>query len=387
MILTDIVVRNLTSESKQRTYFDDNPRGFGLRVGPGGAKTFVVVCGAARERITIGRYPIITLAQARTEAKRILAERTLGAKRPRHIRFETALTEFGLQHCDRKNRPSTAKETKRVLQKYFLPPFRRNYLEEITDADIGKIIEGLSDTPSAANHAFTAARTFFRWVAKPPRRYIPYSPMSGMSLPFAPVRRKRVLTDRELVAVWRTAEARTDDYGIIVRLLMLSGQRRNEIASLHSAYVEGDVVTLPEELSKNHQEHAYPLCSLARSLLPQREGLLFPAKARGTPTNHWSECKEDFDKECPIAPWQLRDLRRTFATKLASLRVAPHIIERLLNHRLGTLQAGGEISAVAEVYNRHLYIDEMREAVEKWERYLKSLLERSSVTPPTAHAA
>ena len=140
---------------------------------------------------------------------------------------------------------------------------------------------------------------------------------------------------------YRTAEARTDDYGIIVRVLMLSGQRRNEIASLHSAYVEGNVVMLPEELSKNHQEHAYPLCSLARSLLPQREGLFFPAKARGTPTNHWSECKEDFDKECPIAPWPLRDLRRTFATKLASLPVAPHIVERILNRRLGTLQAGG----------------------------------------------
>jgi integrase len=372
--LTDIVVRNLTPESKQRTYFDDNPRGFGVRVGPGGAKTFVLVCGAARERITIGRYPIISLSEARTEAKRILAERTLGAKRPRHVRFETALTEFGSQHCDRKNRPSTAKETKRVLRKHFLPPFRRKYLEEITDADIGKIIEGLSDAPSAANHAFTAARTFFRWVAKPPRRYIPYSPMSGMSLPFTPVKRKRVLTDREIAAVWRTAEARADDYGLIVRLLILSGQRRTEIASLHSAYIENDCVTLPEELSKNHQSHTYPLSKLARSFLPTRDGLLFPAKARGAPINHWSECKEDFDEQCPIAPWQLRDLRRTFATNLAALRVPPHIVERLLNHRLGTIHAGGEISAVAEVYNRHHYLDEMREAVEKWESRLLSIL-------------
>jgi integrase len=370
MTLTDIVVRNLTPEHKQRTYFDDNPRGFGIRVSPGGAKTFVLVCGASRERITLGRYPIIGLAQARNEAKRILAERTLGAKRPNHVKFETALAEFGVQHCDRKNRPSTAKETKRVLRKHFLPPFRRKYLEEITDADIGNIIEALSDTPSGANHAFTAARTFFRWVAKPPRRYISYSPMAGMSLPFAPVKRRRVLTDRELAAVWRTAEARNDDYGIIVRLLILTGQRRGEIASLHSVYLEGDLVTLPEELSKNHHEHTYPLGRFAQSLLPKREGLLFPARARGTPLNHWSECKEDFDLACPLAPWQLRDLRRTFATKLAALHIAPHIIERLLNHRLGTLQAGGELSAVAEVYNRHLYLDEMREAINQWEHHI-----------------
>jgi integrase len=375
MTLTDTVVRNLTPEHKQRTYFDDNPRGFGVRVSPGGAKTFVVVYGAARERITVGRYPIITLSQARAEAKRLLAERTLGAKRPRHIRFETALTEFAVQHCDRRNRPSTAKETKRVLNKHFLPPFRRTYLEEITDAQVGKIVESLSYAPSAANHAFTAARTFFRWVAKPPRRYISYSPMSGMSLPFKPARRIRVLTDRELVAVWRAAEARTDDYGIIVRLLILTGQRRGEIASMHTAYIEGDLVTLPAELSKNHHEHTYPLCRLGQSLLPSRNGLLFPARARGTPLNHWSDCKEELDAACPIASWQLRDLRRTFATKVASLRVPPHIVERLLNHRLGTLQAGGEISAVAEVYNRHLYLEEMREAVQRWQDHLASLLQ------------
>jgi integrase len=378
MQLTDLVVRNLTPEHKQRTYFDDNPRGFGVRVGPGGSKTFVVVCGAARERITIGRYPIISLSQARGEAKRLLAERTLGAGRPRHVKFETALIEFGIQHCDRRNRPSTAKETKRVLNKHFLPPFRRTYLEEITDAHIGKIIEGLSHRPSAANHAFTAARTFFRWVAKPPRRYIPYSPMSGMSLPFAPAKRRRVLTDRELVAVWQAAAARPDDYGIIVRLLILTGQRRGEIASMHTVYIDGDLATLPAELAKNHHEHTYPLCTLAQSLLPAREGLLFPARARGTPLNHWSDCKEELDAACSIAPWQLRDLRRTFATKLASLRVAPHVVERLLNHRLGTLQAGGELSAVAEVYNRHLYIDEMREAVQLWEQHLTALLTASA---------
>ena len=385
MQLTDIVVRNLTPEDKQRTYYDGSPRGFGVRVGPGGSKTFVLVCGSARERVTIGRYPIIALSQARTEAKRILAERTLGAKRPRHVRFEAALAEFGAQHCDRKNRPTTAKETKRVLNKHFLPPFRRKYLEEITDSEIGKIIEGMSHTPSAANHAFTAMRTFFRWAAKSPRRYIPYSPMSGMSLPFAPVKRKRVLTDRELIAVWRAAEAQTDDYGIIVRLLILTGQRRGEIASLHSAYIDGDCVTLPEELTKNGHEHAYPLGKLAQGLLPRREGLLFPARARGTPMNHWSQCKEEFDAQCPIAPWQLRDLRRTFATKLAALRVSPYIIERILNHRLGTFQFGGEISAIAAVYNRHMYLDEMREAVQKWEAHLTSTL--SSVDAMEARAA
>ena len=118
----------------------------------------------------------------------------------------------------------------------------------------------------------------------------------------------------------------------------------------------------------------YPLGKIAQSLLPIRDGLLFPAKGGNTPINHWSECKAEFDDKCCIAPWQLRDLRRTFATKLAALRVPPHIIERLLNHKLGTIQTGGEISAVAAVYNRHMYLDEMREAVALWEQHLASLL-------------
>jgi integrase len=148
------------------------------------------------------------------------------------------------------------------------------YLEEISDREIAKIVEGMSHAASAANHAFTAVRTFFRWATKSPRRYIPYSPRSGMSLPFAPVKRKRVLTDRELFAVWRAAEARPDDYGIIVRLLILTGQRRGEIASLHSAYIDGDCVTLPEELAKDGHEHTYPLGKLAQSMMPRRAGLL-----------------------------------------------------------------------------------------------------------------
>jgi len=78
--------------------------------------------------------------------------------------------------------PTSPTFTKRVLNKHFLPPFRRKCLDEITDTEIGKIIEGMSHTPSAANHAFTAVRTFFRWAVKPPRRYIPYSPMTACRL-------------------------------------------------------------------------------------------------------------------------------------------------------------------------------------------------------------
>jgi hypothetical protein len=96
-----------------------------------------------------------------------------------------------------------------------------------------------------------------------------------------------------------------------------------------------------------------------------------------TPWNGAGKAKWEFKELCDIAPWQILDLRRTFATKLAEQKVPPHIIERLLNHKLGTLKTQGVITAVAEVYNRALYLDEMRHAIErKWEPFLQKLLAR-----------
>jgi hypothetical protein len=99
------------------------------------------------------------------------------------------------------------------------------------------------------------------------------------------------------------------------------------------------------------------------------------------PWNGPGKAKFEFKDVCKIAPWQLLDLRRTFATKIAELKdehrrnaVPPHIVERLLNHKLGTLQAQGVITAVADVYNRALYMDEMREAIGQWETRLTMLL-------------
>jgi integrase len=92
---------------------------------------------------------------------------------------------------------------------------------------------------------------------------------------------------------------------------------------------------------------------------------------RGKPTtsfNGWPKCKEAFDKRCGVTNWTLHDLRRTFATNLAALGVAPHVVERLLNH------ASGTISGVAAIYNQFKYMDEMRAAIEIWEQRLNKLL-------------
>jgi len=371
--LTDITVRKLRPPpAGQITYWDSTLTGFGLRVSQGGAKTFTVVHGARRERLTIGRYPIISLAEARTAARRILAERTLGAHRSPSINFDEALKQFFSTHCDQNNRVSTATETKRLLSKHFLPGFRKEAVGDITPHDISKRIDRLLATPSEANHAFTAIRSFFRWATR--RHYVRHNPCEGMQIPTRAVARDRVLTDQELAQIYKTATQLGYPFGTIVQLLILTGQRRGEIGSMRWGYIEERTVSLPSSLTKNNREHVFPLGETAASILERvprfNSPYLFPARGRDTPFNGWSKCKAAFDRTCSVGSWTLHDLRRTFATNLAALGIPVQVTEKLLNH------ASGTTAGIVAVYQRHTYMDEMRAAIELWEHRLLGLLAR-----------
>lgn len=373
--LTDISVRNTQPPSAgQETHWDDGLPGFGLRVSQGGAKSFVLVHGRNRQRTTIGRYPIISLSQARTKAKEILAERTLGRRQGASLKFEESLILFGSTHCDKNNKARTAKETKRLLNKHFLPKLRHEHLEDITTSTIAGIVDKLLDTPSEANHAFAAIRLFFRWATR--RQYVLHSPCEPMLMPTRSRTRERVLTNRELKSVWEAAEG---TFGTIVKLLILTGQRCNEIANLRAGFIDSEkhTITLPGSLTKNKREHRFPYGKMAGKLLKAASpdaGLIFAARGKvDRAFNGWSKSKKTLDLRCPIAPWTLHDLRRTFATNLASLGVPVHITEKLLNHVSGT--TGG----IVAVYQRHAYEAEMRAAIGKWERRVRELVRSKSV--------
>jgi integrase len=387
MRLTDVTVRALALPEKgQRTYFDDVTPSFGVRVSQGGTRTFVVVYGPERIRKTIGRYPIISLAEARAEAKRILAEHTLGRTRPKTVRFDVALAEYLADLQQRveqgQNKPRTLKCYKRLINRYFA--FGQRQLNELTHEDITR---KLPTAPAERNHALAAIKIFLSWAQKPPRRYIPYNPCEGMTSTKRPAR-KRKLNDAELAAVLRTALENTDTYSRIVALLILTGQRRGEITALQWPWISaGRTITLPDWLTKNKTEHMFPYGEMAAAVIAQISRLnstdyLFPAgrdHVRGIPTttfNSWSKSKTEFDAKCGVTGWRLHDLRRVFATRLAELRVMPHVIERLLNHKLGSIanRTDNFISAVAEVYNQATYLAETREAIEKWEAHLVALL-------------
>jgi integrase len=338
----------------------DDASPLGVRITSNGAKTFIVMLGSGK-RHTIGRYGDVTLSQARQAAKQLKAERTLGRLLPSSVTVENARKEY-LASVD--VRPNTRMHYERNLGR--LPECR---VIEIEPRDINRILDPLGK--SSRIQALRTYTSFFNWCLR--RHYLDQSPCARMQSETSDSR-ERVLTDEEIAKVYRAAEAMRGPYGLIVQLLVLTGQRRTEIASLRSGYLDLDnkSICLPRSLTKNGRDHSFPIGTLCEALLSRMsrtDGLLFPA--RGTTDrafNGWSKSKAALDKMCGVAEWTLHDLRRTFATKMAALGTPIHVTERLLNH------VSGGLGGIVAVYNRHTYMDEMREAVDRYERHLIELL-------------
>lgn len=373
--LTDVAIRAFQIPSKgQRDYFDDAVPGFGIRISQGGTRSFFLFTGKAqnRQRQSIGRFGIITLAQARAEAKRLLAERTLGHAKPKTITFSAALTTFEQQTYP-ELKPRTVHDYKAIFRRHYSKKLGDVRLADITFEDVTAITDKLVKTRSEQRHALVVGNTFFRWCVR--RRFLKHSPLDGVDIPKLPSR-KRVLTDLELVMVYRAAEVMPYPFGPIVQLLILTGQRRGEIAALHSSWLSDveKTFTLPDGFAKNYRQHTVPLGPMALGVLKPiiDGGLIFPARgSRDKPFCGFSKSKKSLDVTLDgVTPFTLHDLRRTFSTNLAKLGVPPHIKEALLNH----IAAKTEVEAI---YDHYTYLPEMRAAIERWEQHLTSLLGRT----------
>ena len=182
--------------------------------------------------------------------------------------------------------------------------------------------------------------------------------------------------------MWNAADQLGGAFCAIVKLLILTGQRRGEIGGLRTEYIRGNTICLPSELTKNKRTHTFPVGKMARSILSTLPitGLLFPARGHaGSPFNGWSKAKAALNTKIaisrgsegdprPLPPWTLHDIRRTYATNLQRLSVKLEVIEALLNHVSGTR------SGIVGVYQRHAYEAEMRAAVETFEDWFRRII-------------
>jgi integrase len=236
-------------------------------------------------------------------------------------------------------------------------------VDKITHEDVASTLDGIKSV-SARNHALKDIRAFFNWCVP---RYLASSPAAGLKM-LASASRSRVLSDDELKRVWIAAELMGYPFGTIVMLLILTGQRKSEIGSLQWDYLKSDRVTLPPAITKNGREHTFPLPATASSLLPAKRptAFLFSSSTNDGPYNGYAFHLKQLQKASGTSDWTLHDLRRTFATGLASLSVPIHVTEKLLNH------VSGSLSGVAAVYNRFDYWDEQVAALKRWEERVLS---------------
>jgi integrase len=394
--LTALSVANAKPPARGRVeYFDAALPGFALRLTHTGSKSWTLLYRPAGQhklrRLTLGTYPALSLADGRELARKAMHDVDKGAD-PVEVRaaeqrqnvaglFENVAVEFVERHCKPRNRGWRRQE--RDLQREFLPAWRGRQIANITRLDIIKELDRIADraSPRRANRYLALIKKLFGWAAE--RGFVDASPAAVVKPPGREVSRDRVLTDGELAAIWRCCEQVGWPFGDLFRLLIVTGQRLGEVAAMRweSVNLGGQIWTVPAEVSKNGIANEVPLSELAietlEGLAPLdgHSGYIFPAQnGSGNPVSGFSRAKRNLDKalaaDGDFAPWRLHDLRRTAASGMAQLSVAPHVIERVLNH----VQPG-----VAGVYNRFAYLPEKREALDMWAGHIRQIVD------PTAH--
>jgi integrase len=297
--------------------------------------------------------------KAAQEAKKASQVKTFGQLIPVYLKDR----EFGTEFWSRL-RPKSLIEVTRYLEKTW-KPLHANLVDQITRETVeDRRDEIVSESGAAtANQALAAAATFFAWAIN--RRHVkgdwPNPTRDIKALKQA--KRERVLSEAELVGIWQACS--DDDFGRIVRLLMLTGQRRQEIGGLEweEISLERRQISLPAARCKNGRPHIVPLSEPALALL---QGIPSDGKYVFGPFANWCRCKRDLDRRTAArARWTLHDIRRSVVTHIAELGIAqPHVIEAIVNH------VSGSKAGVAGVYNRASYLKEKREALEKWGLYL-----------------
>src|SRR5215510_6593771 len=363
--------------------------GLYLVVQPSGAKGWAVRYrhqGVPR-KLTLGSHPALGLKDARelgAKALRTVAEgrdpgrEKIAARAAKADSVDRIVEDFLERHVRRSNRPRTAQETERLLRQHVLPRWRGRVVHDITRRDVLDILDRVVDggAPIAANRVFAAVRKFFNWCVA--RDILPASPCAGVKPPTAERARDRVLSDDELRRVWAAAEKLGGTFGPLVKLLALTGQRRDEVAGIWWDELDLDtrLWTLPPARTKNNQPHEVPLSKAALAVLqnvPRTASSPFVLTTNGgaSAASGYSKGKRRIDASLPgdMPAWRLHDLRRTAASGLARLGISLPVIEKVLNH------SSGSFAGIVGVYQKHSFASEKAQALEAWGNFVAALVE------------
>lgn len=381
-ILTDVAVRRLRPpERGRREVWDAALPGFGVRITETGKRSFVLMTRLRGRplRLTFGTWPATPLADARDRAREAIQKcargedprvekRAAAGNAPDTV--EKVAAAFVAQWCKPRNR--SWEEQERLLTLHVVPHWSGRRLAEITRADAVALTDMVAQTtPIQANRVLAVLKRMFRWALD--RDLIQAHPAVGLTPPAPERTRDRVLTDAELRKLWPTFVAMGYPWGIAFRVLLLTAVRRGEVEEM--AWSELDLAaglwTIPAERNKGNVALVVPLPSLATEALagaPRMDGCPYVFTTRGNrPIRDWSGAVDRAREASGINSWRVHDLRRTVRTNLSRLGVASDIAERVLGH---------VIPGVRRVYDRYEYVNEKRDALERWAAHLTALVAR-----------
>lgn len=409
--------------------WDGEVAGFGLKVTPAGGKTYVYQYRIARpgeaertpaKRYTLGRHGDLTPDQARRRARELAAlvsqgidprQRELDAMAAQddarrrvaeqarlegELAFENIAARW-LDHYEneKERRPSSVRLARLVIENHLKPKLAGKPLPHIGRAQLQPVLDAIPTSQRGMRRAvFAYASVLFGWAHK--RGDIAENPLVGMAKPEAPRSRDRVLSDAELAAVWKGADALANPFNAFFRLLILTGQRRSEVAGMNWSEMDRASAswTIPAGRAKNGVAHIVPLAAEALAELDRlalalqekvketdtdskrwpKAGFVLTTTGR-TPISGLTKAKAALDRAATqandreaLAHWRIHDLRRTIATGLQRLGVRFEVTEAVLNH------VSGAKGGVAGVYQRHDWKDEKRAALDAWARHVGALL-------------
>lgn len=409
-MLTDLLIKKLTIPEKRREIPDGKISGLYLVVQPSGARSWALRYRHAGipKKLTIGAYPSVDLATARKRAQEAIGDVAAGkdpaglkatsraaarAEQSTKDRMSDVAAIFLERSVKRSAGALWAKETARLLRVEILPTLGSKRIGDVRRADIHAMLDGIVDRGSGytANRSLAVLKRMFNWSIE--RGIVDLSPVDKVKAPAAETSRDRVLTDDEICLVWKACERIGAPFGDVVRLLLLTGCRRDEIAEGRWNEIDLDAKTwtIGKERSKNGVAHEIPLSDKAVEIITglgriEGKGFVFTTTGK-TPVSGFSRAKGAVDKaiheiqkeeaeargddpdkiEAPAA-WVLHDLRRTVATNLQKLGVRLEVTEAVLNH------VSGSRKGIVGVYQKYDYASEKRAALDAWARRLEAIV-------------
>ena len=405
-ILTQLTLNSLRPGDKRREIPDAKCPGLQHIIQPSGSRSWALryKVGGKSAKLTLGPYPLIGLADARDRAtiakgqiirgedpaaeKRAKVEavkaKAIEDQQPVDL-IESIARIYVTRYAKPQLRPHSVRLIEGMLARNILPKWGKRRLSSITKREIAAFNDDLADrAPVAANRTLSLLKSMSRWAVG--RGLVDASPFAGIEKPTQETPRDRVLDSAEIAALMTALDGESYPVKELVTVLLLTGARRSEVAEAKWSEfdLEARVWRLPAVRAKNGREHTLPLPEKVIDILrglPRFEGaeyvFSFHGGKRPVTNFNWKARLDEgvaraLGTEVPA--FTLHDLRRTCASGMAALGLAPHVVEAVLNHKSGTVRG------VAAVYNRYSYRAEMLAALTAWSRRVDEIASSESAS-------